>query len=352
MQDYIENLVLDRVISLLSTLPNDITFDKQPTLFSTLQYFPLNAVFNKCINSDLFSIADSCTTKSLPKTFQSSSFARRYANLLGNTSIAPSASYQGDFSVLKEAASTLNQCTFAARMASKGNGGICYYPKNNASTPCQYVPCYKVNWIPLTDDTSTNIHIKVNAYRTDKNAKWQSANNRSGQPNTPQIKEEKIVGSLSYSQIRIAEVSPLPFDQIHQQGWYDDKTIQAISSGETEQLKYTPISEQVFKANHLSRARLFVIVGQVNITLSQTTKNNLPQPQLKPVPMSRKQKAKRVDFHLTRHLKVPRAQIKSIPNKERNVNNAQTVTQWDSGDLYKALNAGYILAVIEDVLVE
>jgi len=335
--------VLNEVISLVAALPQEVTLGQVPSLFSTLKYFPLNNKIDGCVDNRFFSVADSCTTSTLPKTFKTSSFARRYSELLSNTTVTPSSSYQGDNGILREAAETLNQCCFAARAASSDNGGICYYAKGDSGLPCQFVPNYHVSWPDNQQQYYPNISIKVDVWRSGSNAPWQKCvdNGQLG---------ERLKGTIIYRQLRIAVVCPQSYDPSSQQGWYDKQTVQAIRDGGTNDLIYSPLIVNEFREIELRRARLFVVVGQVDINLVNSSKSFAKS--ARPMRMAKASRStdssNRVDIQLTPHLRIPRAKQTVAKRQKSASSRSESTTSWNSGDLYQELDAGYILAVIED----
>jgi len=337
LQDYQEHLVLKEVESIINKLPFLWTLGHSPSLFSSLKYFPLNNLFNNCISDDFYQVVDSCTTSTYPKTFHASSFARRYANVLGNTLVETTSNDSGDKSDLVSAAKAINLCTLATRNANADNGGLCHYFQNNIQAGMKYVPGYELEWLPENLLAKTDIRIRVNAWRESIEQPWKNIISYKGEG-------ERLEGSIVYSRVKIVVVNPTQYHSKTQKGWYVPSILNGIRDGVVSNLKYSAISDDIFSANDLRRARLFFLVGHAKFLIKESP--------LSITPTALSDQRHSGSIQLTPHLKIPSSSAKAClkNNKNTTIDSApmETLSQWDSGDLYQDAHAGLIVAIIED----
>ncbi|MCV6605363.1 MAG: hypothetical protein OIF34_08660, partial [Porticoccaceae bacterium] len=296
---------------------------------------------------------------------RSASFARRYAELLGNTRITTGPGYQGDNRILSEAVATLARCRQAV-LETDSQSGVCYHYRNNPQALRQFMPRYDLLWLPLG---TTDLAIEVDIWRTDASQPWQPFT-----PASSRCGGQRLRARLHYQQLRVAVVTPMPFNRQNATGWFDAATVQAIRTGSAGALNYSALLPDLYRQRTLSRARLFVLAGRIQLAQHRSSTAALctcnhplaalatgsakaktraavsasPAVIVPPGVQALKKSAADDDLSLSDHVKIPCARPQTGAAARAICSSSDTV--WDSGDLYQTLGAGKILAVIPEDL--
>lgn len=336
VSDYIEEQVLQAMSERVGKL---VPGGHSLALINAVNLLPLGPLECGCLAYQSMAFYNGTLKGTDPLTVSSSLFSRLYLRMLQYTNIDDS-SGSGDNRQLMEVAERLTQAKDSTSKPSSYNGGVCAAMTADSSAPISFVPAYEATWTP--DPDTGPLVIDIDAWRPGPTEKWQQGKPPAG------IKGECLQAKLRYSDIRICTVTPKALSG--REGWYDAELVEGMKTGRLGSVSFKKLGGFPKNTTAIRRASAFVVVGSVRFCLYSGSNFDLPKSPRAVNRLLSDHRTPTPPIRISCHLSVPSPtpvmHSARLLKRPSDFNTIQS--HWDSGDLYKLTNAGFVIGVAVD----